>query len=90
MDYAWVDNHFKGALNFPELEQESYGLWDAYLTWVGPDERIEASLFVQNLTDESYIQSGFANGLTQGKSQVSIARQRQWGASLQYRFGKRN
>ena len=90
VDYAWVDDHFKGALNFPELKQESYGLWDAYLTWVGPHEVVEASVFVQNLTDETYIQSGFANALTQGKSPVSIARQRQWGASLRYRCGKRD
>ncbi|UCG73901.1 MAG: TonB-dependent receptor [Chromatiales bacterium] len=87
VDYSWVDDHYKGALNFPELEQESYDLWDAYLTWVSSDDVWEASVFGQNLGDEDYIVSGFANALTQGKSQVSIGRPRQVGASLQYRFG---
>ena len=87
VDYSWVDDTYKGALNFPELEQEAFDLWDAYITWVSPGDVWEASVFGQNLGDEDYIVSGFANALTQGKSQVSIGRPRQIGASLQYRFG---
>jgi iron complex outermembrane receptor protein len=86
-DWAYVDDHYKGALNFPELLQDSYSLFDAYVTYVSPGDSWELALFGQNLGNEDYIASGFANGLTQGKSQVSLGRPREFGASLSYRFG---
>jgi iron complex outermembrane receptor protein len=86
-DWAYVDDHYKGALNFPELLQDSYSLFDAYVTYVSPSDSWELALFGQNLGNEDYIASGFANGLTQGKSQVSLGRPREFGASLSYRFG---
>ena len=87
VDVAYTDDVFKDALNFPELKQDSYTLVDAYLTYITPQGSWEAALFGTNLTDEEYITSGFANGLTQGRITANVARPRQWGASLTYRFG---
>ena len=84
---AYTDDVFKDALNFPELKQDSYTLVDAYLTYITPQGSWEAALFGTNLTDEEYITSGFANGLTHGRAIANPARLRQWGASLTYRFG---
>ena len=86
-DWAYTSDVYKDALNFPELKQDAYSLVDAYLTYVPPKGSWEAALFVTNLTDEEYITSGFANGLTHGRATVNIARPRQWGASFIYRFG---
>jgi len=86
-DWAYTSDVYKDALNFPELKQDAYSLVDAYLTYVPPKGSWEAALFVTNLTDEEYITSGFANGLTHGRATVNIARPRQWGASFTYRFG---
>jgi outer membrane receptor protein involved in Fe transport len=47
----------------------------------------ELSLFGKNLTDETYIVSGFANGLTQGQVSANLGRPREWGLSFKYRFG---
>ena len=88
LDVAYTDDVFKDALNYPELKQDSYTLVDAYLTYITPQGSWEAALFGTNLTDEEYITSGFANGLTQGRITANIARPRQWGASLTYRFGQ--
>ncbi len=85
---AYTDDVFKDASNYPELMQESYTLVDAYLTYITPQGSWEAALFGTNLTDVEYITSGFANGLTQGRITANVARPRQWGASLTYRFGK--
>ncbi len=87
-DLAYVDDHFKDALNFPQLMQDSYSLIDAYVTYVSAKEDWEVSLFGKNLSDERYIVSGFANGLTQGRATANLGRPREWGLSLMYRFGE--
>ncbi len=87
-DWAYVDEHFKDALNFPQLRQDSYSLVDAYITYVRAQDNWEVSLFGKNLTDESYIVSGFANGLTQGRVSANLGRPREWGLSFKYRFGE--
>ena len=87
-DWAYVDEHFKDALNFPQLRQDSYSLVDAYITYVGAQDNWEVSLFGKNLSDESYIVSGFANGLTQGRVSANLGRPREWGLSFKYRFGE--
>ncbi len=76
------------ALKFPQLRQDSYSLVDAYITYVGAQDNWEVSLFGKNLTDESYIVSGFANGLTQGRVSANLGRPREWGLSFKYRFGE--
>jgi iron complex outermembrane receptor protein len=88
VDWAYTSEVFKDALNYPELRQEAYSLVAAYLTYVAPQRNWEAALFATNLTDEEYITSGFANGLTQGRITANVARPRQWGLSLMYRFGE--
>jgi len=87
LDIAYTDDVFKDAFNFPQLKQDSYTLVDVYLTYITPSGSWEGAIFAQNLTDEEYITSGFANGLTQGRVSANVARPRQWGASLTYRFG---
>ena len=88
VDWAYTSEVFKDALNYPELRQGAYSLVAAYLTYVAPQRNWEAALFATNLTDEEFITSGFANGLTQGRITANVARPRQWGLSLMYRFGE--
>lgn len=87
-DLSFIDDHFKDALNFPQLQQDSYSLIDAHITYVSARNNWELSLFGKNLTDERYIVSGFANGLTQGRVTANLGRPREWGLSLKYRFGE--
>ncbi len=87
-DLSYIDDHYKDALNFPQLHQDSYSLINAYITYVSTRNNWEVSLFGKNLTDEKYIVSGFANGLTQGRVTANLGRPREWGLSLKYRFGE--
>ena len=88
VDWHYMGDHYKDALNFPELKQEAFSLIDAFITYVSAQGNWEASLFGKNLTDEIYIVSGFANGLTQGRTTANLGRPREWGISFKYLFGE--
>ena len=77
VDWSYTDDHYKDALNFPELRQDSFSLVDAFITYVSAQGNWEASLFGKNLTDEIYIVPGFADGLTQGRTSAHIGRPRE-------------
>jgi iron complex outermembrane receptor protein len=88
VNWSFVDDVQKDALNFPALEQEAYSLYDLFLTYISSDRRWEIGAFGTNVTDERYIVSGFANGLTQGRGSANLGRPAEWGASVLYRFGE--
>jgi len=88
VNYSYTDDTYKDALNFPQLHQDAFGLLDAFITYVSDKGNWEASLFGKNLTDETYILSGFANGLTQGRVSANLGRPREWGVSFKYLFGE--
>jgi iron complex outermembrane receptor protein len=86
-DWSYTDDQYKDALNFPQLHQGSFSLLDAFITYVSAAGHWELSVFGKNLTDERYITSGHANGLTQGRVSANLGRPREWGLSFRYRFG---
>lgn len=88
VNWAYVDDVEKDALNFPALRQDAYSLIDLFLTYVSSDSHWELSAFGKNVTDERYIVSGFANGLTQGRGAANLGRPDEWGLSVLYRFGQ--
>ncbi|MFO1375909.1 MAG: TonB-dependent receptor [Steroidobacteraceae bacterium] len=87
-NWSFVDDVAKDALNFPELMQKGYSLLDLYLTFVSSDRTWELGAFGKNVTNERYIVSGFANGLTQGRGAANLGRPAEWGVSFLYRFGE--
>jgi iron complex outermembrane receptor protein len=86
-DFSWRDKSYKDAINTDELIQDAYGLLHAGATLVSNDDRWQFTLFGHNLTDEKYIQSGVANKPDFGSVVANVARPRQWGVSVRYRFG---
>lgn len=88
VNWAFVDDVEKDALNFPALRQDAYSLIDLFVTYVSSDGNWELSAFGKNVTDERYIVSGFANGLTQGRAAANLGRPDEWGLSVLYRFGQ--
>ncbi len=88
VNWSFVDDVQKDALNFPALEQDAYNLVDIFLTYVSANSTWEVTGFGKNVTDERYIVSGFANGLTQGRGAANLGRPDEWGLSVRYRFGK--
>jgi iron complex outermembrane receptor protein len=88
VNWSFVDDVEKDALNFPALSQDAYSLVDLFVTYVSSDSAWEVSAFGKNVTDERYIVSGFANGLTQGRGAANLGRPAEWGLSVMYRFGQ--
>jgi iron complex outermembrane receptor protein len=88
VNWGYVGDVEKDALNFQALHQDAYSLIDLFVTYVSREADWELSVFGKNITDERYIVSGFANGLTQGRGSANLGRPAEWGMSLTYRFGK--
>ena len=52
--YSWRDDYMTDLYNKPWLQQESFGLLDASLTYTSPSQKIRVSVYGKNLTDEEY------------------------------------
>jgi iron complex outermembrane receptor protein len=88
LDWSYRSEVFNDALNFPELRQGGLHLLDLAFTYVSPDERWELSAFGKNVTDERYINAGFANILLGGWAVATLGRPAEWGVSFAYHFGE--
>jgi iron complex outermembrane receptor protein len=88
LDWAYRSEAAKEALNFPQLTQEGFSLLDLGMTWISPQDVWEVSVFGKNVTDERYVVSGHANGLTQGWATAIVGRPAEWGLSVSYNFGE--
>ena len=88
VDWSYRSDVYLDALNFPELHQDALHLVDVALTYVSPRENWEVSLFGKNVTDERYLVSGSANGLSQGRAVAQVGRPDEWGLSFTYHFGE--
>jgi iron complex outermembrane recepter protein len=86
LDWSYHSDVFMDALNTPALRQASYDLLAASLTWTSADERWLVRLAGQNLTDERYFTSGFADLPVSGIAEVVIARPREWSLQVQYQY----
>ena len=84
LDYAFTDDVFNDSQNSPFLFQKAYDTLNASLRFsVGESTDIVA--FVENLTDERYIESGDSNfGL--GFHEANYNRPREYGITVRQRF----
>lgn len=53
-DYAWQDDHYLQVENDPYSHHDSYGIANAKVSWLSPDEMFTVDAFVENATDEEY------------------------------------
>jgi iron complex outermembrane receptor protein len=86
LDWSHHSDVFMDALNTPALQQASYDLLGASLTWSSADERWLVRLAGRNLTDERYFTSGFADLPVSGIAEVVMARPREWSLQVQYQY----
>ncbi len=83
-DWNYRDEVFNDVANTPTLAQEAYDLLNARIL-MAPSENWEVSLFGTNLTDETYLETGFFTGAF-GPSIGVPARPREWGVSARWSF----
>lgn len=53
-DYSWQDDHHLQIENDPYAQHDAYGIANAKISWHGPNQRLSAAFFVNNLFDEEY------------------------------------
>jgi len=84
IDYSYTDDIYNDSQNSPFLFQEAYENWNTSIRF-SPVESLDVVAFVENLTDERFIESGDSNfGL--GFHEANYNRPREYGVTLRYRF----
>ncbi|HEX5377155.1 MAG TPA: TonB-dependent receptor [Phenylobacterium sp.] len=86
IDLSYRSEAFMNAANTPALRQGAYTLLNASVGYESRDGRWGATLFGQNLTDETVITGGFADLTDQGYAEASVGRPREWGLTFKYRY----
>lgn len=84
-DYSYTGSYFNDIVNEETIEQKAYGLLSARVSYAPDTARWELSLYGTNLTDETYIASGFV-ATAFGPSLVVAGRPREWGLASTFRF----
>ena len=85
VDYAYKDDIFNDAQNSLFLFQESYDEWNLSLRYTSADEKWSVRAFIDNVSDERYIESGDSNfGL--GFHEANVNRPREYGMTVKYNF----
>ena len=84
VDYSYKDDVFNDSQNSPFLFQEAYDTLNASIR-LSIGESVDVVVFVDNLTNERFIESGDSNfGL--GFHEANYNRPREYGVTFRYRF----
>lgn len=85
-DVTYSSDVANDAINTPEVTQGDLWLLSANLTIVPDRCGCEISIFGENLTDQQYIVSGGGASAESGFAEAIMARPREWGLRVGYRF----
>jgi iron complex outermembrane receptor protein len=86
LEFSYKSKTYNDPLNTESIAQPAFTLVNASLSWLNPQETIKASLFCNNLTDETYLLSGVSELASVGISSATYGRQREFGLALEYSF----
>lgn len=88
LNYSWTDKQSSAVTIADAVEMPAYGVLNARLQYDLPGGQWSVAVFGTNLTNEYYLVGGvdFAKGYTVGTTELDIARPRELGAELRYRF----
>ena len=85
VDYTWKDDLFQDFANVGTIAQDAFGLLGLRCLYAPTAGAWNVALFGTNLTDESYLESGFNTGAF-GLDIGVAARPREWGLEATWRF----
>jgi iron complex outermembrane receptor protein len=86
VDWSYRGAHFKDAVNSPQIRQGAYSLVNASVTYGAADDRWALVLGGTNLTDETYLVTGYQDLPVIGVATGTYARPREWFVGARYRF----
>jgi iron complex outermembrane receptor protein len=81
-DTTYTDDRYHNIRNFDAQNMDDFWLVNARLSWLSGDERWEATVFVNNLTDERYVTTGFDLATLCGCAEEAYGKPRWYGAQL--------
>ncbi len=85
-DWTYSSSMYVDVENTEVLKRDSLSLYNARVSVLSADETWELALFGTNLSDEIYHVAGISTASSFGHAEATIARPREWGVSLSYRF----
>jgi iron complex outermembrane receptor protein len=85
-DYSWKDSHNFNLAYTPVIEEDSYGIANARVSYTTEDEAWTAAVFVKNLTDEEYRSFAFDTTSFFGATENVPGIERWWGANVRYQW----
>ena len=85
-DYSWKDDHKFNLAVTPVIEEESYGILNAMVSYTSGKEAWYVSVFVKNLTDEEYRSYAFDTTTFFGATEDVPGPERWYGANLRFSF----
>lgn len=87
VDVSWQSKTYFQPTNVAILEEDSYALWGARISYTSPDDKWSAALYGKNLGDKEYFGSGFDVGAL-GYMAVKPGAPRYVGFAVTYKFGE--
>jgi iron complex outermembrane receptor protein len=85
-DYSWKDDHKFNLAVTPVIEEESYGLWNALVSYTSGSESWYLSVFVKNLNDEEYRSYAFDTTSFFGATEDVPGPERWYGANVRFNW----
>ena len=85
-DVSYSDEYFYNLRNFDADKFESYTMVNARVGWISDSDRVEASLKLENVTDERAGIQGFDIATVCGCNEISFQPPRWYGVNLRYSF----
>ena len=85
-DYSWKDDHKFNLAVTPVIEEESYGILNALVSYTSSNESWYVSVFVKNLTDEEYRSYAFDTTTFFGATEDVPGPERWYGANLRFNW----
>ena len=86
IDWAYQSETFKDARNTDALFQPGFHVLNASLRYESPDDLWSAAIIGRNITDERYLQSGFADAVVQGVAEGTYGRPAEWEIMITRKF----
>jgi iron complex outermembrane receptor protein len=85
-DASYSDEYFYNLRNFDADKFGDYTMVNARIGWIDADDRLEASLRMENVTDERAGIQGFDIATVCGCNEISFQPPRWYGVNLRYSF----
>jgi iron complex outermembrane receptor protein len=85
--YTWVDEMYTSPDNSENGMLDSWGRFDARMTWTSPSQQLALTAFIKNISDDRHSTDASGGTITDGFLRTELLSEpRMYGLQLNYRF----